>query len=349
MKSKFLIAVDRTEQLGSLVKALNSIEWPEGSVSIALNFELTTSDGKLPERIVLIPAGKIIEGRDGRSWKNDDPQRVINFLNARNKELVLDFEHSSELKAPKGEPAPAAAWLSDFALDSDGALTAAVNSWTPAGEKAVTDKEYRYISPVILYDPKTMQIAGISSVGLTNSPNLFVPALNHQHKEKTMELELLLKALGLPSDATFQQAMNAIQKLQGDLQTALNRETTPDLQKFVPRGDYDQLMTRATNAEQQLATINQNNLDTAINSTVDQALKDGKIAPASKDYYVAMCRQDGGLDQFKKFLESAPVIGNPSDLDSKDPTKGQGKALNAEQKEICSALGITEEEFQKAE
>lgn len=349
MKPEIILVVDEREDLGRLVKALNSTELPEGTVCIALNFELSDNDGKLPERIVLIPAGKVIEGRDGRSWKNDNPQRVIDFLTAGNRELVLDFEHSSEIKAPKGEPAPAAAWLSDFALDADGAVTAAINSWTPDGEKAVNDKAYRYISPVILYDQKTMQIAGISSVGLTNRPNLFVPALNHQEKENVMELALLLKALSLPPDATFQQALNSIGKVQGDLQVALNREITPDLQKFVPRADYDQVMTRATNSEKKLADINKEALETSINSEVDQALKDGKIAPASKDFYIAMCRTDDGLNQFKKFLESAPVIGDPSNLGSKDLDKAQGKALNAEQKTICTALGISEEEFQKAE
>ena len=311
---------------------------------LSLNFELPT-DGSLPHRIILIPAGKIIAGRDGRSWKNDNPQRVIDFLDANNRELVLDFEHSSEIKAPQGEKAPAAAWLTDFYLDEDGAVTAAVNTWTPAGSKAVSEKEYRYISPVILYDERTMQIGGISSVGLTNRPNLYVPALNHQQKENIMDLKALLKLLGLAEDATLDAAMNAIQKLQGDLKTAMNREITPDLQKFVPRADYDQVLERATNSEKKLADTAKEQLEASINSEVDAALKAGKIAPASKDFYSAMCRTEDGLTQFKKFLESAPVIGDPSNLDGKDLP--EGKALNAEQKQIAEMFGNSAEDLKK--
>ncbi|MCF6267626.1 MAG: phage protease [Desulfuromusa sp.] len=331
-----------------MILAMNITEIPEGQAVIALNFEFPARADNLPERIMLIPGGAEIEGRDGRKWKNDKPQRIIDYLLATNRDLVLDFEHSTEIKAPAGEPAPAAAWLSNFALDENGAVTAAVNSWTPAGEKAVTDKEYRYISPVILYDQKTMQIAGISSVGLTNRPNLFVPALNQETRttEEEMKLEDLLKKLGLPAAATLEQALNAIQKLQGDLQTAMNRETTPDLTKFVPRADYDQVLERATNSEKKLETDAKEKLETAINSEVDTALKAGKIAPASKDFYVAMCRTEDGLTQFKQFLESAPVIVDPSDLDTREQPDS-GKALNAEQKQIADMFGNSAEDLKK--
>ncbi|WP_321367601.1 phage protease [uncultured Desulfuromusa sp.] len=344
MKVKIGIIGHRKEHLESLVKALNSAV-PENCECIALNVELAGEAGVLPKRIVLIPAGAIIEGRDGRCWKNDNPQKIIDYLAAANRDLVLDFEHSTEIKAPAGEQAPAAAWLSDFALDENGAVTAAVNSWTPEGEKLVSEKSYRYISPVILYEKDTMQIVGISSVGLTNRPNLFVPALNHQQKENIMDLKALLKLLGLSEDATQEAAMNAIQKLQGDLKTAMNRESTPDLQKFVPRADYDQVLERASNSEKKLADAAKEQLEESINSEVDAALKAGKIAPASKDFYTAMCRTDDGLTQFKKFLESAPVIADPSNLDGKDLP--EGKALNAEQKQIAAMFGNSEDDLKK--
>ncbi len=40
-----------------------------------------------------------------------------------------------------------------------------------------------------------------------------------------MDLKALLKKLGLPEDATIEQALNAVGKLQGDLETALKPAT----------------------------------------------------------------------------------------------------------------------------
>ena len=132
-------------------------------------------------------------------------------------------------------------------------------------------------------------------------------------------------------------------------QTAMNREVTPDLAKFVPRTDYDQMQQRAVNAEQQLADAAREKLETEINSEIDAALKAGKIAPASKDFYTAMCRSEDGLNQFRKFLETAPVIAEPSGLDNQSAGDGHGQSLNAEEQEIIDNLGISKEAYLAAE
>jgi phage I-like protein len=115
----------------------------------------------------------------------------------------------------------------------------------------------------------------------------------------------------------------------------------------VPRADYDQALARATNAEQALAEEKKHKLESEIETAVNQALQEGKIVPATADYYKAQCRQDGGLAAFKKFCESAPVIGDPSNLDGKDPANGTGTALNAAEKEVCERMGINEDEYRK--
>ncbi|MDY0212560.1 MAG: phage protease [Desulfuromonadaceae bacterium] len=314
--------------------------------SAALNFELTAG-GSLPEQIVLLPAGENITGRDGRSWRNGSAQQVVEYLEQRGCDLVLDFEHATELKAPQGEQAPAAAWLNGFALQ-DGQVVAKVERWTPAGEKAVSQGEYRYISPVILYNKNTMEIKGISSVGLTNRPNLHVPALNQQQPTTEVNmLKKLLAKLGLPEDATEEQALSAIATLKDDLAAASNAQQPPDLNKFVPRADFDQLQARAANAEQKLATAASEQLEGAINQQIDEALKGGKIAPASKDFYAAMCRTQDGLEQFKQFVATAPVIAGASGLDGKNPDTDNKTALNAEQQRIAQMFGNTAEDIAK--
>ncbi len=311
---------------------------------LALNFEL---GGQVPEEIELIPPGETLTGRDGRVFYNPDPVAVVDAMNQRGLDLVIDFEHAQELKAPQGEKAPAAGWASGFYARGDRSVWAKV-AWTPAGREAIANREYRYLSPVLLLDRATMAIKALASVGLVNKPNLNNTALNREHNinQQTEEtiMKDLLKRLGLAEDATEEQALNALGKLQGDLQTALNQQQTPSLEKFVPRADYDQALTRAANAEQQLADAAKAELETQINSEVEAALKAGKITPATKDYHVAMCRQ-GGLDEFRKFVAAAPVVGDPASFD--DANLDKGKALNAEEQQIAAAFGNSAEDLKK--
>ena len=69
-------------------------------------------DGSLPpDWIQLLPAGPAIQGSDGRAWTLPDPHPLITAFAARNKPLVVDWEHASEHRAPQGLDAPAAGWI----------------------------------------------------------------------------------------------------------------------------------------------------------------------------------------------------------------------------------------------
>lgn len=320
------------------------MKWLREILPLALNFE--AQGNTLPERIDLLPAGKRITGRDGRSWNNSNPAGIVERLNASSIDLVLDFEHASELKAPNGDHAPAAAWLNAFRVEPDGRITGAVKTWTPAGEAAVLNREYRYISPAVNYHPRTMEIVGIGSAGLTNKPNLALAALNHEQQEDPIMLKKILAKLGLAEDASEDMALNAIGKLHTDLQTALNSAATPSLDKFVPRADYETALNRASTAEAKIADADKAKLEGEIETAINQALTEGKIAPASKEFYVATCRTEGGLAQFKTFIASAPKIVADSVLSGKTP-EGEKTGLNAQEKDIIAKMGITEEEYLK--
>lgn len=159
-------------------------------------------------------------------------------------------------------------------------------------------------------------------------------------------LKALLAKLGLTETVTEEQALNAVGKLQSDLQTALNRAETPSLDKFVPRADYDTALNRATVAEQKLKAQEDAAMETAINAEIDTALKSGKITPATVEYHRANCRQEGGLERFKAFVAAAPAIGDASGLDGKMADQG-GKALNAEQAQIAAMFGNSAEDLKK--
>ena len=317
---------------------------------MALNFEMP-QDGSAPEWIELLPAGAVIVGRDGRAFANDQPDMILQAFAVEGKDLPIDWEHASELKAPNGDQAPAAGWIKQMEIRENGSIWGRVE-WTAKGAASVSSKEYRYLSPVFIYDKASSRILRITSCGLTNQPNLFLNALNREpHKEElsmnAQQFAALLAALGLAATTTADQALNHITQMKGDLVTALNSANSPSLDKFVPRSDYDKALNRATTAEAELKKVQDAQLDTAINSEIDAALKAGKITPTTKDYHVAQCRQEGGLERFKAFVAVAPVTAADTDLD-KRKVDGQGTALNAEEQAACKALGISEEEYRKA-
>lgn len=315
---------------------------------LALNYELPQGADAPPAEMMLIPPGQRSTGRDGRAWNNRDPAGIIRFFKARALDIPVDIEHATELKGPKGEAAPAMAWVKSLEARQDGSVWGTME-WTPKGAEMVMNREYRYYSPAIIFDKNTMNILGIKSVGLTNTPNFAVPALNRADNPQggtPMELEQLLASLGLPAGTTFAAALNHIAKMKSDHAIALNQAQNPSLDLFVPRAEYATALNRATEAEAELTSIKTAAVEVAINTEIDSALAAGKITPATRDYYVAQCRQEGGLDRFKDFVKVAPAIATDTGLDGRKLQ--DGVALNAEEKALCLAMNISEEDYLKA-
>jgi len=320
-------------------------------VSTALCFELSA---EVPEWVEVLPPGPTVTGRDGRQWTYD-PHQVIAATtdHAAGADLPFDYLHATELKAPLGEEAPAAGWAREYRINERGALEARVE-WTAAARNAIQAREYRYVSPVFMYT-RAGRIERFSSFGLVTKPNLSIKALNSEQaaafqppEVNAMDLAAILAALGLPDTATAEDAVAAINKLsqdKKDLQTAANSEKVPSLDKYVPRQDFSAMERRALNAEQLLAQQKKDDLEKAINSEIEAALKAGKIVPATKEFYLAACREDGGLERFRDFVKAAPPVTDPVVPDGE--YKGGQKALNAEEQAAAKAFGWTEEQYIK--
>lgn len=332
----------------AIAKALNS--QAASPARMALCFEMP-QDGTAPDWIEVLPAGQVITGRDGRTWINDQPDVILAAFAAEGKDLPVDWEHSSELKAREGEEAPASGWIKQLEIRDGGSIWARVE-WTAKGAASVASKEYRYISPVFVFETESRRIVRLTSCGLTNQPNLFLSALNRETQQEDITMNqqqfaALLAALGLAATATADQALNHIVQMKNDLATALNSEKQPSLDKFVPRADYDTALNRAAAAEADLKKVKDAQLDKDINTEIDAALKAGKITPATKEYHVAQCKQEGGLERFKAYCQAAPVVMADTQLDNKKVGDKEG-ALNAEEKAACKAMGISEEDYRKA-
>ncbi|MFV0448030.1 MAG: phage protease [Vibrio sp.] len=281
----------------------------------------------------MIPAGTFA-GVDSRSWTNNNPEQVIaRFTQKR----PFDIEHSTHIKAPKGEPAPAYGWITK-AENRDGVIWGFIE-WNDDGAQLIAEKKYAFYSPSFTYD-KNGQVLALVSAALTNDPNLDVPALNNRMENANMPLpKIVLDALGLAEDATPEQAEVAINTLKQDKEVALNRASTVDLNKYIPKATHELALNRAETAETKLAAIHDKELETL----VDDAIEAGKIAPANKDMYVSLCRSEGGAEQFKSFIASAPAV-----VDSKEkqkPDLATNSKLDEHEIAMCRKLGTSEEEY----
>lgn len=281
----------------------------------------------------LVPIGAFA-GRDGRSWTNSDPEAVINNTTLP---FVLDIDHASEL-TPNTE---ASGWVTKLKIQEDH-----IFGWlefNALGKKAVDEKRYKFYSPAFNVT-KDGVLLDLSSMGLTNKPNLYVPALNKTQDNETTPpkkddsmLKVLLAALGLAEDADQTVALNAIQALKDTKPDP----QTPDLNSFVPQATHTQVVTELNTANAKLADLETAKHKDAVETAINTAITDKKIAPADKEFYTACCSTEQGLADFNKFAATkAPVIGD-SNLPDKSPNKdAKDTELNSEQQGILAQMGV---------
>lgn len=296
---------------------------------VALNFE----GDKIPEWIQLLPRGPELRGHDGRKWTLSDPQALVTAFNARGLTLPVDICHSTFHKGAKGEDAPAVGWIEAMEV-RNGEIHGRV-AWNARGQQAVRDREYRYISPTFTHD-RAGNVAEFKGAGLVNVPNFTLPALNSETHSMFKDL---LKKLGLAETATETDAIAAVDRLQ----TSLNAQK-PDLNLYVPRADYTLALNRAQTAEQKLNDQAKTTRDAEVAALIDGAIKAGKVAPASKDFYVATCASEEGLAAFRKHVETLPKMFEPSGLDSRS-ADSPNTALNASEQEVVKNMGLTPEAY----
>jgi len=317
-----------------------------GGPCVALNF----SGGEPPATIDLVPAGRDVRGRDGRAWTLPDAGRVAAASMRRLAKLPIDINHSVDLAAPSGRESPAAGWITGLTARPDGTIAANVQ-WNSRGKKAMRDKEYGFISPVLNVNKKG-EVTEILRAALTNSPNLELPALNaandfdffenHDDTEAmTMMKKELCAALGLPETATDAQAVLAAQALR----TAALNAATPATDDT--RAEINAMQARAESAEKQIAELNAARLKTDAEAAIDEAIRARKVAPANRDGYLALCADEAGLAKVKDILANSPEIALTGESAPDGPPPGGTPALNAEDSAFAGAAGLTEEEWRE--
>lgn len=282
----------------------------------------------------LVPIGAF-SGRDGRSWNNSNPEAVINNTVLP---FVLDIDHASELT----RNTEASGWVTQLKIEDDH-----IFGWlefNALGKKAIDEKRYKFYSPAFNVT-KDGVLLDLTSMGLTNRPNLYVPALNKaqdnqttpQQKDDPMLPELLV-ALGLSADADQATALNAINALK----TAKPDPQMPDLNHFVPQATHSQVVTELNTVNAKLAALEAAKHKEAVETALNAAISEKKIAPADKEFYANYCSTEQGLADFNKFVSTkAPVIGDSNLPDKPAQKDGKDTELNSEQQGILAQMGVS--------
>lgn len=342
--------------------------------ALAAMQELVGADGAVKRDFLVLPYGNPFFGRDGRGpWIMRDRGQAEQVLAATRQtlggvDMMIDYDHASELAAPEGRGrALAAGWVKELRIEDDG-IWASVD-WTAQAEAELSAKQYRYISPYFRVSKSTREVTRLVNAGLTNTPNLDLPALAHMRagvidgENPTMTmiaLAPLVAALALASTAGETDVLAAIGKLKADRdgsEAALNSArkelglaadadseavlaavqsvkaaNKPDPALFVPKAGFDDLQARLNRLEED-----------RILASVDAAVAGGKVAPAMKQWAIDLGKKDEAA--LNSYLATVvPFAAGPQVTGEPKVEKGK---LSDDEKAVCAMMGLSHEAYAK--
>lgn len=237
---------------------------------------LKEPNSKASESEVVIVVGVVGEwhGHPNGSFKitAEDLKTIKENFDKQKTEIVIDYEHQTLY----GTEAPAAGWISELMIEDDKLL--AKVSWTEKAAEYIKNGEYKYISPVYVFDSfdnKTNAYIGIKlhSVALTNTPFLDELGEVHANKQNTQKEENMGKDTN-PANAEDQKKPDA---------------------KGADAANQ-------AGADADLATENEKLKEQLAETKVEAAIAANKITADQKAWAVKYCKQDPeGFEQFLSF------------------------------------------------
>lgn len=329
--------------------------------------------GGAPEVISVLPMGHVTSAKgafdvDGESFASMKAQ-----IARRGVDLVVDYEHQTLT----GEQAPAAGWVKELFLD-DGQIKARVE-WTDRAKEYLSNKEYRYLSPVITVRKSDNKAMGLHSIALTNTPAIehmeaIVNSLTFEGGQNTMELlKELAKLLGLGEDATEEQVMEALKACLAEnkslKETAeAGKQPPAEDDKVVANKEVCELLglkagaatadvaaaimslkggiVGGVNLAEQVKSLEAKLADRDAEEAVELALKAGKITPAQRDWAKGYALKSPA--DFREFVEKAPQVVPMGSVGGSDTLALKGGAeVDEATLLVCKQLGISAEDVKK--
>lgn len=321
--------------------------------------------GNVPAVIRLIPKGQV-RSEKGDFIVDEESFRLISGRFAQKGiDLVIDYEHQTlhDIQAP------AAGWISELKDGGDAIL--AVVRWTDRAKEYLRNREYRYLSPVVLIRKNDRKAVGLHSVALTNTPAINGQAalVNKQQpgmlkEDAKMELQKLIRLLGLGEDATEADVEAALKALlsrekqqEVPLEAAANKEgavdatiaallelkadaTVPEVAAAIQR-----LQAGGGTLAAEVKALKDDLAKRDAQGAVEAALKEGKISAAQKDWAFAYALKDlEGFRQFAMLAARAVPVGGALAAGKKTAAAEPPADVDMA---VLKSMGISGEDYRK--
>ena len=286
-------------------------------------------------------------------------------MQRRGIDIVIDYEHQTL----KDVQAPAGGWVKDLIYTPE-AIVAKVE-WTPKAKEYLKNKEYRYLSPVVLTRKSDSKAVVLHSLALTNTPaingmfaivnSVDFDTYNTLTGGKEMDLQRIKELLGLPAETPEEDVMNALVKVLEKVKDAPDPKTEEDkevvansvilgLLELPADSKTEDVTTKimalkagASQRDQEMKETLERLKQKEADDAVMMALKAGKITAAQKDWAKEYALKD--RKGFDSFVEKAPAVVPVGKLDTTEAPKNKEKVEVDEF--ILKATGLSKEDLEK--
>ena len=330
----------------------------------------------VPTEIKILPLGRVHSQKGDFNVDEESFELIRKQFKDRKLDLVIDYEHQtlSDVQAPAG------GWIKELYKGED-AIIAKVE-WTAKAAEYLKNKEYRYLSPVVLVRKRDQKATAIHSVALTNTPAIdgMFALVNSVDIEdiseggNIMDLKELAKALGLPETATEEEIKKAVEDAAKAAERLKEMEEKKPEDKPGEGGKPQEvaevvanstilsmlglkegaktedvaasimaLKTGTPDTQAELLALKQRMQERDADEEVQKALKAGKITAAQSGWAKSYALKD--MDGFKGFVEKAPVVVPPGKLELKDAPAAPGS--DEVDVAILKNMGVSMEDVKK--
>lgn len=330
----------------------------------------------VPTEIKILPLGRVHSQKGDFNVDEESFELIRKQFKDRKLDLVIDYEHQtlSDVQAPAG------GWIKELYKGED-AIIAKVE-WTAKAAEYLKNKEYRYLSPVVLVRKRDQKATAIHSVALTNTPAIdgmfaLVNSLDIEDISEggnIMDLKELAKALGLPETATEEEIKKTVEDAAKAAERLKEMEEKKPEDKPGEGGKPQEvaevvanstilsmlglkegaktedvaasimaLKTGTPDTQAELLALKQRMQERDADEEVQKALKAGKITAAQSGWAKSYALKD--MDGFKGFVEKAPVVVPPGKLELKDAPAAPGS--DEVDVAILKNMGVSMEDVKK--
>lgn len=353
--------------------SLEHVVFPCGETASSVGQVELGEDDALPEWLHLMPFGSWKGHSSGEfEFTEEHAQEAVATFQALGIDIVIDYEHQTQLSAMNGQPAPAAGWIDGLEVRANG-LWGHVKRWSADAEAHLKAGHYRYLSPTYRpaqVHPRTGDRMGarIVSAALTNLPFLAgdlepIAATDNPTQGSDVNYKLLLcSLLGLAAtaEAAADVSDDAINQAVPDAKSRLELGEAVEAKLSDKPGWSDGdlaarkgLVTRELDhqgyvsmSEHMALLQSQGGGGKTPEQLVQMALDKGVITPATKAASLKLCKADP--QGFQEWMATAPKV---VPVEGVKPPAGGGGGGSTEHNltdvelEVCKQLGIEPKDF----